>query len=164
VAPTQARQAAAEAEGQAADDDVLGESMGQVGTGAAAVAAAAAEAAVAAAAAAAEGEEPERWCPLGGGAVVLRLLLLRGAPAQLRRIASLDLTGVRLRSEGALLGLLPVRMPRLRALWLRGTTVDTALLAALGAGLPRLSLLSLGGCRGVSDASLLALLGALPAA
>jgi hypothetical protein len=94
----------------------------------------------------------------------LRLLLLRGAPAQLRRIASLDLTGVRLRSEGALLGLLPVRMPRLRALWLRGTTVDTALLAALGAGLPRLSLLSLGGCRGVSDASLLALLGALPAA
>ena len=34
----------------------------------------------------------------------------------------------------------------------------------LGAGLPHLSLLSLGGCRGVDDAALLALLGALPAA
>ena len=164
-ASTQATQAA-EAEGEATDD-VLGESMGQDGTGTEADgdgSAAAAAAAAATEAAAAEGEELERWCPLGGGAAVLRLLLLRGAPAQLRRIASLDLTGVKLRGEAPLLGLLPVRMPRLRALWLRGITVDAALLATLGAGLPHLSLLSLGGCRGMNDAILLALLGSLPAA
>ena len=47
-------------------------------------------AAVAAAAAAVAGDEPAPWCPLGGGAAVLRLLLMRGAPAQLTRTLTLQ--------------------------------------------------------------------------
>ena len=44
-----------------------------------------AAAAAATGASAVAGDEPAPWCPLGGGAAVLRLLLMRGTPAQLTR-------------------------------------------------------------------------------
>ena len=48
-------------------------------------------AAAAAAAAAVAGDEVAPWCPLGGGAAVLRLLLMRGAPVQRTRTLTLTL-------------------------------------------------------------------------
>ena len=60
-----------------------------------------------------------------------------------------------------LLGL-PAAFTGLRALWLCGVAVDDDILRAIGGGLPQLGLLSLGGCDGLTDASLGALLRALP--
>ena len=57
---------------------------------------------------------------------------------------------------------LPAAFTGLRALWLCGVAVDDDILRAIGGGLPQLGLLSLGGCDGLTDASLGALLRALP--
>ena len=88
--------------GGEAADGVPGDSAGHEGTRTeaggdrsaaapgATAATASAESAAAAAAAAVAGDEPAPWCPLGGGAAVLRLLLMRGAPAQLTRTLTLQ--------------------------------------------------------------------------
>ena len=97
----------------------------------------------------------------GAGSALLGLLLSCGETLKLRRLEALDLSAARLGGPSACAGLLrklALRCSGLSQLWLRGQPLISACLAGIGSGLASLELLALGGCTGVDDTALLALL------
>lgn len=111
-----------------------------------------------------------------GAASLLAAVVDRGMPDALGQVELLDLSGCCLSlacddageaspegvCAGSLLCRLVGRMRELVSLRLDGVHVSQALLSAVGAGLPRLALLSLARCGGITDAAIVALCRALP--